>query len=41
MGDGTPKGCIGRLFRIHVNKLVIIGGISKLVDALLGDLQPG
>ena len=41
MGDGAAERGLRRTLRIDMNKLVVIGGVRKLIDPLLGNLQPG
>ena len=40
MCDGCTKRTLCRFFRVHVNPLMVSGGISKLVDALLAYCLP-
>jgi len=40
VGDGAAERALGGTFRVHVNPLVIVGGVGKRIDACLIDDQP-
>ncbi len=40
MGDRAAKGRLRSEFGIDMDELVIIGGLCKGIDTLLGDLMP-
>ena len=41
VSNGTAERRLCRRFLIHVNELVVVGAIGKLIDTLLAQLNPG
>ncbi len=41
MCDWSAERRLRRSFRVDVNELMVVGGVRELIDAFLGDLDPG